>query len=187
MGMWSEINRKGLWTKLFWWAVFAASFGYVEAVTVVYIRQLGNMPIGIDYAEIFRARSLSFDSATVTAEMRRLGILNIEMTREIATLLLLAGAAMAGGRNRWEQWGLFGFTFAVWDLSYYLYLALWIGFPKSLLETDIYFLVPIAWYGPVWFPVLVVMPVILIASIRLMRISDQALSNDSIQEIKTCF
>ncbi|HXG23972.1 MAG TPA: hypothetical protein VNJ09_05400, partial [Chthonomonadales bacterium] len=91
------------------------------------------------------------------------------------------------GRNRWERWGLFGFTFAIWDLTYYLYLALWTGFPKSLLETDIYFLVPIAWYGPVWFPVLVVMPVILIASIRLVLISNHELTVDNAQEIKTCF
>lgn len=181
------MTKKGLWGKLFWWFVFAASFGYVEAVTVIYLRQLGNMPTGIDYAEIFRMRGLTFDSATISAEMRRMGILNIELTREIATLLLLASATIAGGRNRRERWGLFGFTFAIWDLSYYLYLALWTGFPESLLETDIYFLVPIAWYGPVWFPVLVVMPAILIASIRLLLISNHELASDNTQEVKTCF
>jgi hypothetical protein len=162
--------------------VFAASFGYVEAVTVVYLRQLGNMPTGVDYAAIYRMRGLSLDSATITSEMRRMKVLPIEWTREIATLLLLAGAAIAGGRDRWERWGLFGFTFAVWDLSYYLYLAFWVNFPKSLWDTDIYFLVPIAWYGPVWFPVLVVMPIILGVSLRLLLRAYQLSSHETIQE-----
>ena len=77
------------------------------------------------------------------------GILGIEVTREIATLALLAAAACASGRTGRERVGLFGFTFALWDLSYYVYLVVWIGFPRSLGDTDLYFLVPIAWYGPV--------------------------------------
>jgi hypothetical protein len=47
--------------------------------------------------------------------------------------------------------------------------VLWIGFPRSLHDTDIYFLIPIASYGPVWFPVLLCMPLILAASLWLMR------------------
>jgi hypothetical protein len=140
------------------------------------------MPTGVDYAAIYRMRGLSLDSATITSEMRRMKVLPIEWTREIATLLLLAGAAIAGGRDRWERWGLFGFTFAVWDLSYYLYLAFWVNFPKSLWDTDIYFLVPIAWYGPVWFPVLVVMPIILGVSLRLLLRAYQLSSHETIQE-----
>jgi len=96
------------------------------------------------------------------------GVLPIEFCREIATLLLLLGAACGAGRNGRERLGLFGYTFAVWDLTYYLYLSFWIGFPRTLGDTDIYFLVPIAWYGPVWLPVLVCMPLILAGSVRLL-------------------
>jgi hypothetical protein len=81
----------------------------------------------------------------------------------------LLGAAWAAGQTRRQRWGIFGYTFAVWDLTYYLYLMFWIGFPRRLQDIDIYFLLPIAWYGPVWFPALVCMPLILIASIWLMR------------------
>jgi uncharacterized protein (DUF983 family) len=44
-----------------------------------------------------------------------------------------------------------------------------IGFPRRLTDTDIFFLVPVAWYGPVWFPVLVVMPALLALSLWLLR------------------
>jgi hypothetical protein len=100
--------------------------------------------------------------------LRRQGIWTVEQVREVATLLLLAGAAGAAGRTWRERLGLFLFTFAVWDLVYYACLPALIGFPRSLVQTDIYFLVPIAWYGPVWFPVLVVMPALLVFSLWLL-------------------
>ena len=96
------------------------------------------------------------------------GILAIERSREIATLLLLLGAAWGGGRTGRDRWALFLYTFAVWDLTYYLFLIPWTGFPQGLLATDIYFLVPIAWYGPVWFPVLLVMPLMIGVAVRLL-------------------
>ncbi len=155
--------------RLCWWVIFAAAFGCLEAVTVIYLRRATGMAPGLDYREIWTARGLAFHSAGILRELARQGVLQIELTREAATLLLLFSAAWAAGRSQRERWGLFGFTFAVWDLTYYLYLALWIGFPRSLLDTDIYFLIPLAWYGPVWFPVLVAMPALLVLSLRLLR------------------
>lgn len=157
------------WSRLFWWTVFAASFGYVEASVVVYLRRVMNMSMGLDYPVLFATRHAPFHPAGIFAELQRHDVLAIELGREAATLLLLLGAAWAAGQTRRQRWGIFGYTFAVWDLTYYLYLVLWIGFPRRLQDVDIYFLLPIPWYGPVWFPVLVCMPLILIASIRLMR------------------
>jgi hypothetical protein len=162
--------------RIFWWTVFGAAFGCIEAAVVVYLRRLTGMAPGLDYRSIFTTWGAPFDSAGITGTIRRHGIFSLELTREVATLLLLASAAWASGRNRREKWGLFGYTFAVWDLTYYLYLALWIGFPHSLTATDIYFLVPIAWYGPVWFPVLIVMPALLVFSVRLLSRSQRSLS-----------
>jgi hypothetical protein len=116
------------------------------------------MAAGADYREFWTAQGLPFSSASIFAEMGRLGILHPEITREIATLILLLGAACAAGRTGRERLGLFLYTFAVWDLTYYLWLKLWTGFPRSFSATDIYYLVPVAWYGPVWFPILVCMP-----------------------------
>jgi len=156
------------WKTLLWWTLYAAAFGYVEALVVVYIRRLGAMPPGLDYPAIWASRHLAWNGAAILGEMRRLGVYGTEYGREIATLLLLFGPAMAAGRNGRERLGLYLFTFAVWDETFYLWLKLWTGFPQSLASTDIYFLVPIAWYGPVWFPVLVVMPALIAISLRLL-------------------
>ena len=155
-------------SRLLWWTLYAASFGYVEALVVVYIRRLGQMPPGGDYPAIWARHGQPWNGASIISEMHRLGVYETEYTREIATLLLLLGPAMAAGRTGRERLGLYLYTFAVWDETYYLWLNLWTGFPQSLAATDLYFLVPIAWYGPVWFPVLVVMPLLILAGLRLL-------------------
>ena len=129
------------------------------------------MPPGWDYPHIWAARGLPFTSAAIFAEMARQGVLRTELTREAATLILLLGAARAAGRTGRERLGLFLYTFAVWDLTYYVWLKLWTGFPQGLGATDIYFLLPLAWYGPVWFPVLVFMPATILIALRLLRTS----------------
>lgn len=159
-----------LWSRLAGWALFAVAFGVTEAVVAFYIRHAGQMAPGLDYAQVWAARGLAFDSATIEAELRQAGIWRAEQVREVATLLLLAGAAWGGGRSLRERVGLFLFTFAVWDLAYYAALPPLVGFPRRLSDTDVYFLVPIAWYGPVWFPVLVVMPLLLAVSLRLIGV-----------------
>jgi hypothetical protein len=148
---------------LAWWTVFGTAFGYTEALVVVYLRRLLGMPPGWDYRQVWAAHGFTFSSATISAWMAHQGILHMEITREIATLvLLLVGAARAAGRTGRERLGLFAWTFAIWDLTYYFWLWLWTGFPHGLGATDVYFLVPIAWYGPVWFPVLMFMPAMLL-------------------------
>lgn len=162
------IDKYPCWKRLVWWTLFAASFGYIEAAVVVYLRQLMAMPEGMDYQAIMTARGQPLNTAHFTLLLRQKNVFSLELGREVATLLLLFSASWAAGRTTRERWGLFGYTFAVWDLTYYVYLTIWIGFPRSLLATDVYFLVPITWYGPIWFPVLVVMPGILFASLALL-------------------
>lgn len=155
--------------RLLWWTLYAAAFGYVEALVVVYLRKLTGMPSGWDYPRIWAARGLTFSSASIFAEMAHQGVLRTELTREAATILLLIGAACAAGKSGRERLGLFLYTFAAWDLTYYLWLRLWTGFPQTLTATDVYFLVPVAWYGPVWFPALLVMPATIALALRLLR------------------
>jgi hypothetical protein len=163
------MTDKTLWIRLFWWMLYAAAFGYVEALVVVYIRRLTGMAPRLDYHDVWAAKHLAWNGASIIAEMRHLGVYQTEYGREIATLLLLLGPAVAAGRTGRERLALFLYTFAVWDETYYLWLKLWTGFPQSLAATDIYFLVPIAWYGPVWFPVAVVMPLLIALSLWLLR------------------
>lgn len=162
------MTEKPLWTRLLWWTLFAAAFGYVEALVVVYIRRLTGMGWGLDYHQLWTARHLDWNGQAILNEMRRLGVYETEYGREIATLLLLLGPALAAGRTGQERLALYLYTFAVWDETYYLWLRLWTGFPQTLGSTDIYFLLPIAWYGPVWFPVLVVMPALIAFSLWLL-------------------
>ncbi len=156
------------WQRLLGWTLFAAAFGYTEAVVVVYIRRLLGEAAGLDYRQVFALKGMGFSSAAIAADMARHGILAIERSREVATLLLLLGAACGGGRTARERLALFLYTFAVWDMTYYLFLIPWTQFPTSLAATDIYFLVPLAWYGPVWFPALFVMPLMIVVALRLL-------------------
>ena len=40
-------------------------------------------------------------------------------------------------------------AFTVWDLTYYLFLRVLTGWPTSLTDTDVFFLIPVPWLGPV--------------------------------------
>ncbi|MBC8140430.1 MAG: hypothetical protein H7Y38_03200 [Armatimonadetes bacterium] len=155
--------------RLFWWMVFAAAFGVTEAALVVYVRQLLGYPVGLDYAEIWAKRAQTLSVFAMGDELKARHLFGVELAREAGTIVLLVGAAMAAGRSARERFGVFCYTFALWDLTYYAYLIAFIGFPRSLTAIDVYFLIPITWYGPVWFPVCVVMPALLAAGVWLMR------------------
>ena len=68
-------------------------------------------------------------------------------------MLAAAGLAIAGNFRQW----LAGFmiSFGVWDIFYYVFLRLLIGWPESLMTWDLLFLLPVPWVGPVIAPVLV--------------------------------
>jgi hypothetical protein len=46
-------------------------------------------------------------------------------------------------------------SFGVWDLFYYVWLWLLLGWPPSLFTWDVLFLIPVPWIGPVLAPVVV--------------------------------
>lgn len=157
------------WGRVLWLFVFGAAFGFTEATVVAYLRRLLGEAYGLDYREIFAQKGLPFSAASIAADFSRAGLLTLERCREIGTLLMLLGVAGASGRDLRERAGVFLLTFAVWDMAYYAFLIPLTGFPRGLGQTDIYFLVPFAWYGPVWFPVLVVMPLLIALALRLLR------------------
>jgi hypothetical protein len=45
------------------------------------------------------------------------------------------------------------FVFGIWDLFYYVWLKVCLGWPSSLLTWDVLFLIPVPWVGPVLAPV----------------------------------
>ncbi len=152
-------------------ALFGVSFGYVEAAVVVYLRELVD-PIR---AEVLGGRfeDAVFPLLTVSqveaADPDYMRLVWTELGRELATLVMLAGAGLTFARN-FRQW-LAGFmiAFGVWDIFYYVFLKLLLDWPASLWTWDILFLLPVPWVGPVISPVLIALAMITAGKIILWR------------------
>lgn len=137
-------------------SLFAIAFGYVEAAVVAYLRSIYT-PLRAHFypgasSELFPL--LSLDQLR-TLGPEHLARLNIELGRELATLLMLAGVAVAATRNAREWAAAVVMCFGIWDISFYVFLKLLLSWPASLLTWDILFLVPVPWVGPVLAPILV--------------------------------
>ncbi len=78
----------------------------------------------------------------------------VELGRELSTIVMLAAVACIAAKRFWERFGYFLVIFGVWDIFYYVWLKVTIGWPSSLFDWDILFLIPLPWIGPVIAPVL---------------------------------
>lgn len=142
--------------------LFGISFGYVEAAVVVYLRAIYD-PIRQHLHpdrqpnELFPLISPQQLADAGPENPRRLAI---EIGREAATMAMLAGIALACGRNFAERLPAFAIAFGVWDISFYAFLKLMIHWPGSLATWDILFLIPLPWVAPVWAPMLVALTMI---------------------------
>jgi hypothetical protein len=132
----------------FWITLFSISMAFLETSVVVYLRKL-YYPEGFD----FPFKIIDKD------------IMVVEIFRELATLIMLLGAGFLSGRSRTEKFGLFLFSFAVWDIFYYIFLKITLNWPSSLMTWDILFLIPTTWVGPVIAPLLISVIMIVFAII----------------------
>ena len=137
-------------------ALFAASFGMVEGTVVVYLRAVLAAAAGYG-ASVFAVAQFSrnFNPAMPQSAVLPISLLRVEVSREAATMLMLITVARLGAHNRRGRWAIFLWTFAIWDLMYYVTLCATIRWPSSLTAPDVLFLIPIPWISPVWFPLLV--------------------------------
>ena len=117
--------------------VFAIAMAWVEAASVFYIRAL------VDRIEPYQADPLPVNGA--------LG--NVELWREVATLVMIATLGLLAGRTWRHRAGYAALAFGVWDVFYYVFLRAISGWPRALLDWDILFLLPLPWWGPVFAPV----------------------------------
>lgn len=136
--------------------LFSAAFGYVEAAVVAYLRTIYN-PLR---AQFYPGNSGDLFPLLSIQQLQSLGPehivrLKIELGRELATMLMLAGVAITGTRKPREWVAAFLICFGIWDITFYLFLKLLLNWPASLLTWDILFLIPVPWTGPVIAPVLV--------------------------------
>ena len=141
---------------LFFAGCFAVAFGYVEGSVVVYLRgALGMLPgIGGTLADVTRLSSSVYQQAYTIDQFPK-SLMKVETVREAATMVMLISVAWLSGRRWPDRWAMFLFTFALWDLSYYASLRITIGWPVSLQDVDVLFLIPVPWIARVWFPLLI--------------------------------
>ena len=126
--------RRTLWVML-----YAVAMAAVEAAVVVYLRALhtGAPPLSVLAYELPGR------------------LLAIEVGREFATVVMLFAVAAIAASNAWERFLYFALAFGVWDIFYYVWLWVFIGWPPSPFTWDILFLIPVPWIGPVIAPVIV--------------------------------
>jgi len=131
---------------IIWLTVFSIAMAYLESALVVYLR------------EIMYPEGFSFPLASIKPH-----IALTEVLREMATIIMLAGAGYLGGQYPAQRFACFIYCFAIWDIFYYVFLKLLTGWPESLLTWDILFLIPVTWTGPVLSPVIVSLTMIMLA------------------------
>jgi hypothetical protein len=124
---------------------------HLEGVVVVYLRKA----LGI----------LDIESNKVSVEKFPKRFLNIELTREAATIIMLVAIAYLVGSTWLERGIFFLWTFAFWDLFYYLSLYILIKWPPTFKTIDVLFLIPVPWIAPVWFPISVSSLTIIVISV----------------------
>lgn len=139
--------------------LFALGMAYVEAACVVYLWEKV-------YPEGF---AFPLPTPAQLREMGYMGLLGVELGRELATMAMLVGVAIAAGRTRVQRVASFLFLFGAWDVFYYGWLRVLSActhfpvFPASFSDWDVLFLIPVVWTGPVYAPLVVAATLILFA------------------------
>jgi hypothetical protein len=136
-------------------AIFSIAFAYIESAVVVYLRQIFH-PDGFDFPlNVFGINQIN----------ARLFL--TEIGREAATLILIITASVLFGKNLRQRFAYFLMIFAIWDIFYYVWLKVLIGWPASIMDWDILFLIPLTWASPVLAPVIVSLTLLLFALVIL--------------------
>jgi hypothetical protein len=116
---------------------FAIAMAWVESASVYYIRAL-----------VGRIEPYQLDPLPINDSLGY-----VELWREAATLVMLATLGLLAGRTWLRRLGYAALAFGVWDIFYYVFLRIMTGWPRTLLDWDILFLLPLPWWGPVLAPV----------------------------------
>jgi hypothetical protein len=136
--------------------VFAASFGFVEATVVVYLRAAAGLLPGYHgtLSDVVRLSGEFYRQSQAINEFPQ-SLLTLEVLREAATILMLLSVAFLSSAKPRSRAAVFLWTFAIWDIVYYAALWATVRWPISLKDSDVLFLIPVPWFSPVWFPLLV--------------------------------
>lgn len=131
---------------LLWVGIYAIGMAFLESAVVVYLRNM-YYPDGFT----FPVAALDKDIAIT------------EIIREAATIIMLISIGVLAAKKASERFAYFIYAFAIWDIFYYIFLVFLIGWPNSLMDWDILFLIPVTWFGPVITPILLAVMMIVLA------------------------
>ena len=145
--------------QLFFITAFAIAMGFLESAVVVYLR------------EILYPEGFAFPLSPIPVSLAL-----TELFREVATMIMLVTIGIIAAKRFSTGFAWFIFCFAIWDIFYYVFLKLLLGWPESLFTWDVLFLIPTTWTGPVLSPILVSLTMILLAVVILVR-ADQGLDS----------
>lgn len=126
--------------------------GYLEGVVVVYLNEIIQRVSDITERDVLIG-SLKFFALLNRSVIDDAKLLFVEQTREASTIVMLLALGYLAGAGLRGRVGFFLLAFCLWDLFYYATLRYWLGWPASLLDLDIYFLIPVPWAGPVITPI----------------------------------
>ena len=126
--------------------LFAIAMAYLESAIVLYLRAL-IYPGGFGFPLVMADRQ----------------IIIAEVFREVSTIVMLLAISIITGRYFTEKFAWFIYCFGVWDIFYYVFLRLLLGWPESFMTWDVLFFVPVTWVGPVITPVIASFTMILLA------------------------
>ncbi len=143
-------NTESIKKKIFVLTIFSIAMGFLEAIVVVYLRQ-------IYYPEGF---GFPLKGALW-------GGLLIEYLREILTIVMLLTVSILAGRMPYERFSYFLYCFGVWDIFYYAGLKTLLDWPPSLFTWDVLFLIPVVWVAPVLAPIVCATTMIILSGFML--------------------
>lgn len=132
------------YTLLPWMTVYAIAMALLESAVVVDLRAL-YFPQGFRFPLVPIERTIAIT----------------ELFRELATMAMLLAPGAMVTRRALDRFAWFLFCFGVWDIFYYVFLKVILGWPVTLLDWDILFLVPVPWVGPVLAPCIVALGMML--------------------------
>lgn len=155
---------ESIFKKTVWLVVFSIAMGFLESAVVIYLREL-YYPSGFNFPLQIIPDKIAL----------------VELCRETATIIMLAGVACLSGTTKLTRFSFFLIAFAVWDLCYYLFLFLFIAWPQSWFTWDILFLIPFPWTGPVIAPCLVAFGMIVFAGFILYASSKKEIKITTLQ------
>jgi hypothetical protein len=148
----NQLNARINWT---WVVIFSIAFAWVESSVVVYLR------------EIYFDGGFSFPLTIKWEGGKHVvdPLVRIEFVREIATIIIFIAVAWITGKNKFQKFCFFMIAFGMWDIFYYIWLFVMVGWPESLMTWDLLFYVPLPWVGPVITPILIAITMVVAGSL----------------------